>query len=184
MAERIANKFNFPHVSVSDLLRKELRRKNSNSQEINEAMQQGNLVGDRFVLDAVESRLSASDCLINGFVLTGFPKNKAQINYLNKNNELKPSLLVIIDLDDEEIYRRSRSRKINVNTGRLESCEEGAADTNEMKTLEEDQPEVVKKRIENFRAVVNEVETDLNVRVLRINGESDVNAMVEQIGTE
>ena len=45
--------------------------------------------------------------MINGWIITGFPKNISQIHYLKSNPTFNPSLVIIIGLDDEYIIRKS-----------------------------------------------------------------------------
>ena len=58
--------------------------------------------------------------MINGWILTGFPKNSAQMNYFEQiNSSFKPSLIVIVDLDDEIVVKRSSMRRFDPSTGKI-----------------------------------------------------------------
>jgi len=74
-------------------------------------------VNDKYVLKLLEDRLYASDAMINGWILTGFPKNIAQINFLKSNQNFLPSLVVQMGLDDEYVQKKSASRRIDTSTG-------------------------------------------------------------------
>jgi adenylate kinase family enzyme len=57
--------------------------------------------------------------MINGWIITGFPKNSTQVDFLKKNLNFTPSLVVLIGLDDEYIQKRSSSRRLDTSTGTL-----------------------------------------------------------------
>lgn len=67
----------------------------------------------------LEERLYATDCMINGWILTGFPKTSSQMNYIFNHNhrQFKPSLAVIIEVEDEFILKKASNRKIDPTTG-------------------------------------------------------------------
>ncbi len=153
ISEIIASKYNICHISISDLLNKEIRAQNDNSQTILNSMTAGDLVNDKFVFKLLEDRLYSSDCMINGWILTGFPKNSTQMNYFeNINHSFKPSLIVIIDLDDEVVGKRSSLRRIDPASGKVyyidskEINKVNAAIANRLITKNEDLQSVFKKR--------------------------------------
>lgn len=74
-------------------------------------------MNDKYVLKLLEDRLYASDAMINGWIITGFPKNIAQINFLKSNQNFLPSLVVQLGLDDEYVQKKSSSRRIDTSTG-------------------------------------------------------------------
>ena len=108
------------HISLSDLLNKELRRNNENSQVILNCLNTGELVPDKYVFKLLEDRLYASDCMINGWILTGFPKTASQLHYLDLvNPNFKPSLIVVIQHEFKTVEERSNQRKIDPLTGKV-----------------------------------------------------------------
>jgi adenylate kinase len=83
-------------------------------------MNTGELVNDRYIFKLLEDRLYASDCMINGWILTGFPKTKSQWNYFEEvNHSFYPSLVVVINLLNDESKARSKSRRIDPVTGKF-----------------------------------------------------------------
>lgn len=153
IAEMIAKKFNIIHVSTSDLLNKELKAHNDNSSAILSSLNSGDLVPDKFVFKLLEDRLCASDSMINGWILTGFPKTSSQLHYLEQiNPSFKPSLIVIIEHDFKTIEERSSVRKIDPFTGKIyytnskDFMKESPIVVSRLVTKTEDLPEVLKKR--------------------------------------
>ncbi len=82
-------------------------------------MNAGELVNDKFVLKLLEDRLYASDCMINGWILTGFPKNNSQIHYLKSTKAFNPSKVINLFLDDDVTAKRSGMRKLDPVSGRF-----------------------------------------------------------------
>ncbi len=75
------------------------------------------IVPDELIVDLVRERLEKHDCMINGWIITGFPKNIAQINFLKSNLNFVPSLVVLLGLDDEFVHKTSLSRRLDTSTG-------------------------------------------------------------------
>ncbi len=75
------------------------------------------IVDDKFVLKLLETRLFASDAMINGWIITGFPKNKEQINFLQNKPNFNPSLVVQLGLDDEYVQKKSAARRLDTASG-------------------------------------------------------------------
>lgn len=86
------------------MLTKEIRKKNENSIEILNSVNNIELVNDKFVLNLLEERLYSTDCMVNGWILTGFPKTASQINYIfnHKHRQLKPSFTFVLEADFNE----------------------------------------------------------------------------------
>ena len=79
IAKNICNELKFIHVNVIDFLKKEIQKKNENSKIILSYLEKNDLVDDKFGLKLTEERLFSSVCMINGWILTGFPKSENQI---------------------------------------------------------------------------------------------------------
>jgi len=128
--------------------------------------------------------------MINGWILTGFPKNAAQMYYLenNINNTFKPSLVVIVDMDDEFSTKRAGSRKIDPSTGKVyyldaKNQELNPAVKQRLVVKTEDKTDVLNKRLENWKKLSNVIFNNQNIgnNILRLNGESPLENLVESI---
>ena len=107
IAERICNELKIIHVNIIDLLKKEIQKKNENSKIILSSIEKNEFVDDKFVLKLLEDRLFSSDCRINGWILTGFPRTNLQINFMEKMSpEIKPSLIAVIDMENKNIEEK------------------------------------------------------------------------------
>ncbi|MCQ2821355.1 MAG: nucleoside monophosphate kinase [archaeon] len=175
IAKRLAAKLQIIHVSVTELLKKEILKKNANSREILETWNENNLVPDKYILKLLEDRLYCSDCMINGWIVTGFPMCESQINFIeNMNPAIKPSLVALIDMDEKVICEKAAKIRYDPMTGRLirlESKKYNALTEDEKERLvrrEQDNEERLKKRINNWKKVT---EILINKNCLKLNGE-------------
>jgi adenylate kinase len=85
-------------------------------------MSSGQLVGDDLIVSIVRERLSRPDTE-RGFVLDGFPRTVAQADALDELLIGRGPLIVVeIQVPDEELVRRVRSRRICANCGRTVSA--------------------------------------------------------------
>ena len=175
IAERLAKKLQIIHVNIRDLLRKEINLKNENSQIILDAINANEPVPDKFILKLLEDRLCCSDCLINGWIVTGFPQSQSQINYMdNMKPALKPSFLVVIDMDEKVIEEKASKIRFNPETsqfvrlGSKKAADLTEDEINKLLPREQDAEERLKKRIEVWKGVS---EVLLQKNCLKLNGE-------------
>jgi len=185
IAEIVAKKHGIVHVSISDLLLKEIGNKNDNSQAILQSMNNGELVNDKFVLKLLEDRLFASDCMINGWILTGFPKNISQIHYLKSTKAINPSKIINLYLDDEVTTKRSASRRLDPLSGKFYFI--GKDDSaiskdiiNRLIVKNEDKPENFQKRLNFWKKISPDLDKDFQPKLERIS-EMNIETVVEKI---
>ena len=175
IVNRLARQLQIIPINIMDLLKKEIANKNENSKLILEKIENGELVDDKFVLKLLEDRLFCSDCMINGWIVTGFPKSEGQINFMeNMNPSIKPSLIVVMDMDEQLIYDKAKKIKYDPKTGKnyRENSKKFKALNEDIKDRliprEQDEEEKLKKRVEIWKSV-NEVMFEKNY--MKLNGE-------------
>lgn len=64
-----------------------------------------NLVPDEIIMTLLNERLSKNDCVIQGFILDGFPKNLNQIQSL-EDLRIKPNFIVVLEGNEETLVER------------------------------------------------------------------------------
>ena len=196
IADKICRKLKIIHVNIIDLLKKEIERKNENSKIILSSLENNELVDDKFVLKLLEDRLYASDCMINGWIVTGFPKSNLQINFMEKlNPEIKPSLIAVINIDSKKIEEKAKKIKYDPKTGKyyneieenkFESIANPGRDVpkdviRRLIGRKQDEPEILKKRLEQWKEVC-EILTNKNYKnLLKLNGEDDDEKKLAQL---
>jgi adenylate kinase len=128
-AERFAREHGIPKVSTGDILREAITAGTPLGLQVKSVMDRGELVGDDLIIGIVKERLARRDAL-PGFVLDGFPRTVHQANALDGMLAKRgPVIVVEIQVPDEELVRRVRTRRICSKCGRLVSAfaSDGAA---------------------------------------------------------
>ena len=196
IAEKICIKLKIIHVNMMDLLKKEIEKKNENSKIILSSLEKNELVDDKIVLKLLEDRLYASDCMINGWVVTGFPKTHLQINFMeNLNPEIKPSLIAIIDIDPKIIEEKAKKIKYDPKTGKFyKKIEENKFESisNPRKEVKmdvirrligrkQDEPEILKKRLSDWKGVSDILLQKDYKNSLKLYGDEDDEEKLSQL---
>jgi adenylate kinase len=196
IAEKICRQLKIIHVNLMDLLKKEIQKKNENSKIILNSLEKNELVDDKFVLKLLEDRLFASDCMINGWIVTGFPKSDSQITFMeNLTSEIKPSLIAVIDTDAKIIEEKAKKIKYDPKTGKYykevednkyESISNPGREVSKdvIKRLigrKQDEPEILKKRLEDWKKVSGLLMQKEYKNLLKLNGDDDDEKKLSQL---
>jgi adenylate kinase len=127
-AERFAREHGIPKVSTGDILREAVHSGSALGQQVKAVMERGELVGDELIIGIVRERLSRPDAL-GGFVLDGFPRTAAQATALDEiTRDRGPVICVEMQVPDEELVRRVRSRRVCADCGANADAFEHKAD--------------------------------------------------------
>jgi adenylate kinase len=117
-AKSISQKYGIVHVSVVDLLRNEMRRKTTRGTIISNCLSKGEMVPSIIVISLVEHRLKDSDCIVNGWIMDGFPKTVEQASLL-KQMKIVPTKVVILECKQEVCVERLGTKRIDPITGQF-----------------------------------------------------------------
>ena len=117
-ADAISKSFGLVHICIRSLILNEVRKNPVAAKPIALCIEEGRIVPDNILLPIVEKRLSQTDCKLNGWILDGFPQNESQINLLN-SLKIKPSLVCVFEMTEEQCYGRLSNRKVDSETGDL-----------------------------------------------------------------
>ncbi len=114
MSEILMEKYGYVHISTGDILRNMAKSDDEFGRNLNAMLQEGKLVPDEIVYEAIERRLGMPD-LDKGFILDGFPRNIAQaIEYDKILSKTKRNLGVVIYLDTSKdiLEKRITGRRV------------------------------------------------------------------------
>ena len=196
IAKNICNELKIIHVNVIDLLKKEIAKKNENSKIILSYLEKNDLVDDKFLLKLIEERLFSSDCMINGWILTGFPRSESQINFMEKMTpEIKPSLIAVVDMEQKNIIDKAKKIKYDPKTGKIylekeenkyESITEPEKEVSNdvIKRLigrKQDEDEILKKRSDIWRNVCDILLQKESKNILKLNGDENNEIILSQL---
>lgn len=149
-----------PYYATGDILRAAVRDETDLGRAAKEYMDRGDLVPDDVIVGAIGERIDSSEAA-DGFILDGFPRTVPQAEALAaKLEELGRSLtgVLLIDASDEEVVRRLGGRRTCVASGHVFHVEfnppkrEGVCDVDgsELTTRDDDKPEVIRHRLEQY----------------------------------
>lgn len=161
-AARLQEDFRLPYVATGDILRAAVKDGTELGRAAKGFMDAGELVPDELVVDLIVDRISTDDCR-DGFILDGFPRNRAQADALGAAFDKlgrRITAVLLVDVPDEEVVRRISGRRVSVKTGRPYHVEsdppkhEGRCDVDGSRLIQrdDDKPEVVEKRLEVYHA--------------------------------
>lgn len=111
-AMRLAESLGLPHISTGAILRQAVADGTELGRTARDIMAAGRLVSDEIVLGIVEERISAPDCA-RGFILDGYPRNRAQARALAKvlSRLGATEWIANIAVPPEELAARVRGRR-------------------------------------------------------------------------
>jgi adenylate kinase len=196
-AQYICEKFCFPQISTGDMLRAAVKAKSELGVQVEQVMTSGGLVTDEIIIVLVKERIKQDDCSA-GFLLDGFPRTIPQAEALQEAG-VTIDIVLEISVPDEEIVKRLAGRRVHPNSGRVYHVEfnppavTGKDDETgeDIVQREDDQEETIRKRLsvyheqtEPLMDFYNELhENGIDVRVERVNGVAEVDAIRAHIQT-
>lgn len=153
----VSQRYGIPHVSTGDILRDEVKRSTELGRRVKEYLDRGALVPDELIIEIVRERLNQEDCK-RGFILDGFPRTIKQAEELDKITRV--DLVFNFIAPEEVIIDRISGRRICKICGAIYHVKyippkvPGICDKcgGELYQRDDDKPEVVKKRLEVFKA--------------------------------
>jgi len=137
-AQTAADQLGLPFFDTGDQLRLIAAHPSDLGKQISEAMSQGRLLENTLLRQVLESFIAQHD-ISGGIVMDGFPRTVEQCHLLDELQQEHGWQIigVYIDITDEESKERLAKRKIIV-----DGVEQSRPD---------DQPEIVAKRLANFK---------------------------------
>lgn len=157
-AEIASEKYNIPTISTGAILREEMAAGTELGALAKSYVESGALVPDEVIVGIIRSRLSKDDCR-GGFILDGFPRTLAQAKAFDETG-IGLSLVIDIEVEDERIIERMSGRRVCHDCGATyHTVYNPTADNvhcdacgGELQCRRDDDPEVVKHRLETYHA--------------------------------
>eukprot|EP00249_Psilotum_nudum_P012853 c24007_g2_i1 orf=482-1366(-) len=110
-ASRLAKLLGIPHISVGDLVRKELSQATPSGQKLVSLANEGKLLPDDVILDLLSKRLEKGVQLgESGFILDGFPRTQSQAGILEQVAEI--DLVLNLRLPENILIMKCLGRRI------------------------------------------------------------------------
>ena len=152
----LTKKFGVPKISTGDMLREAEAAGSELGMQAGALMKLGKLVPDAVVIGLVKERVSQADAK-NGFILDGFPRTVPQADALEALlTGLGTPLdkVVQIDVSRELLEERATLRRSDKRTGHIYHLKYSPPPLDaELDHRADDQPETVKKRLDQYDAM-------------------------------
>jgi adenylate kinase len=160
--ERLQEDLELPYWATGDILRAAVREGTELGRSAKGYMDRGDLVPDEVIVDMIGERIDSEEAA-DGFILDGFPRTEPQAEALaEKLSELDRELtaVLLIDVDDDEVVRRLGGRRTCAENGHVFHVElnppkePGVCDVDgsELIVRDDDEPEVIRHRLEQYHA--------------------------------
>jgi adenylate kinase len=156
-------------------------------------MDRGDLVPDEVIVGMIGQRIDSPEAA-DGFILDGFPRTAPQAEALaEKLAELGRELtaVLLVDASDEEVVRRLGGRRTCVESGHVFHVDfnpprqDGVCDIDgsELIVRDDDKPEVIRHRLEQYHAKTAPLIEHYDARSLlrRIDGAASPDSVAEEI---
>jgi len=190
--ERLQEDLRLPYYATGDILRAAVREETELGGTAKRYMDRGDLVPDEVIVSVIAERIDSPEAA-DGFILDGFPRTEPQAEALaDRLTELGRSLtaVLLIDVDDDEVVRRLGGRRTCEENGHVFHVEfnppekEGVCDLDgsPLVVRDDDEPEVIRHRLEQYHAKTEPLVDFYDRRSLlrRIDGA----ASPEEVGAE
>jgi adenylate kinase len=160
--ERLQEDLRLPYYATGDILRNAVREETELGRTAMEYMDRGDLVPDEVIVGVIGERIDSVEAR-DGFILDGFPRTMPQAEALDaKLGDLGRGVtaVLLIDAGDEEVVRRLGGRRTCVENGHVFHAEfnpperESVCDLDgsELIVRDDDKPEVIRHRLEQYHA--------------------------------
>jgi adenylate kinase len=160
--ERLQEDLRLPYYATGDILRAAVRDETELGRTAKQYMDRGDLVPDDVIVDVIAERVDSPEAR-DGFILDGFPRTMPQAEALDRKLEelgrAVPAVL-LIDVSDDEVMRRLGGRRTCEENGHVFHVEfnppkqDGVCDLDgsELLVRDDDKPEVIRNRLEQYHA--------------------------------
>lgn len=108
-ANLLSEDFDLVHISVGDLFRWNIKNHTKLAARVKRLIAAGKLVDDSIVNELVSRRLAEHDWRY-GFILDGFPRNRAQAEFCMENYDV--DAVIHIEVPDEIVKERVLARRL------------------------------------------------------------------------
>ncbi|XP_072847610.2 alpha-ketoglutarate-dependent dioxygenase alkB homolog 7, mitochondrial isoform X1 [Pogona vitticeps] len=104
-SRQMAQKYNFSHVAIGDLLRVEASRANRRGRAIRDIMLKGALVPSGYIVDLLINNMLKANS-VKGFIIEGFPRDVNQAKLFEEVVGRSPNIVIVFDCCTETMIQR------------------------------------------------------------------------------
>ena len=175
------------HISTRQLLKNEIKRSPEVGKIISQCLDSGELVPDNIINPLIEKRMKQSDCKVNGWIMEGFPYSRSQINLL-KALKIKPSLVIILNCDEETCVRHRTNVRVDPQTGIeyniLDSPPSDEATNNRLIPLAQNSEEIIRKQCKAWKSQLIQIEENFRDKLLNVETDREIETITDLLAEE
>ena len=154
VCESLCKRYGLVHISTGDLLRDEVARGTTIGKKVQALMAGGQFVPDEIICDMVLVRLKEKDCVLNGWILDGFPRTVPQVHYLNQAN-IAIDVTLVLHIDSKIVVERMQNRRVDPLTKIIYNLK-GVLPSDpvvlaRLVQREDDKPDTIRKRMDAYQ---------------------------------
>lgn len=174
VATLLKKKLGIPHISMGDLLRETLHSNSPIGAEVQSFISKGELVPLEIIQKMLIDRLAQPDC-DQGFLLDGFPRDKAQANLLKSTTQI--SFVIVLEVSREISLQRIGGRVQCKNCGAIFNLQtkrpiiDGICDEcgHELYQREDDTKDAIYKRLDIYETQTKPLLEEFESLIVRID---------------
>jgi adenylate kinase len=191
--ERLQEDLRLPYYATGDILRAAVKNETELGRTAKEYMDRGDLVPDEVIVGVIAERIDSAEAR-DGFILDGFPRTMPQAEALDSRLEQlgrRVTAVLLIDVPDDELVRRLGGRRTCEKNGHVfhvefnPSEQEGVCDLDgsELVVRDDDKPEVIRNRLEQYHEKTEPLVDYYDQRSLlrRIDGTAAPDEVTEEV---
>ncbi|MFA5157779.1 MAG: nucleoside monophosphate kinase [Patescibacteria group bacterium] len=183
-AKLLAERVGYTYFGTGDLMRSEVEKGTELGKKFAELMNKGELIPDDLTNPMVADKLN--ELKTNGIVLDGYPRNLDQAKNLQDIFPEENFLVLNVAVSAESLLKRMSMRKVCNKCGKIITAKNNEIDCDcggKFVERADDNPEVLKKRINNYEELTKPIiayyrEKDL---VKDIDGEPPIEEVTKEI---
>ncbi len=156
-ARLLAEEFGLVHISTGDIFRWNIQSHTKLGARVKRIVASGQLVPDELIEEVVKSRLDRHDWNY-GFILDGFPRNRAQADFFLESYDI--DAVILIEVPDDIVFERMLGRRLCSGCGLdynliqhrpkvPDTCDVCGA---KLVRRPDDQPEPIRERLAEYHA--------------------------------
>lgn len=156
LAQHLSKAEGFPVVTVSQVLKNQMRLDPVLNERLSALMSEGKLVPDDVVSEVLQKEI-VQDRYSKGVIFDGFPRTLAQCDFFSKQH-MVIDLMIVLDISDDAIAARMGGRRVHTPSGRMyhvDSMPPRVAGQDDVTgeplvQREDDKPEIVRARLQDY----------------------------------
>ncbi len=188
-AELLKQRANYFHLSVGELLRKEVELNTALGKEIKQTLDMGLLVSNKITNTLVLNLVNNKNKQNIPVILDGYPRNEEQALFVKQNIPI--TRVFLLELDDELSIKRVSSRyycpkcKRNYNMiyEPLKPKKDHLCDICGVELVQrtDDTPEAIKKRLQIYHKLTEKIIPLFKSKLIKINADQDIEKIYSEI---